>query len=506
MPIARVVYPDEYVIQTHQIQRSGGKDSDVTDQWPAIDRLFERIGPFPYGYQGLTDEKLVHCFDREMEAAGNPHLVRPVSTDFRPWSEYTLAVPDGQGNEITRSTVEHYYSYWQAHQLCLIQQYPDLYKNARLIECIPNDDPARTFLPRAPKKEHLAEFNGMQRNFDALSFWVTLYIRERNRTFASVSEIDGVRRLNNIQATAHQKRLASFAGNVSKRFQFTPEDLYGFLHQLIELMEEYERRERYKLAEVLRSDIFAWEKLLTLTTGDTRNEVADELGEKNIYNKRTFRHLDVATKQRDYTLELLNSVSEESGRALQRLGVSHWSFTAADANDLLNYCEQAGLDVFVSALSGMVAIGDEEYRQKFTRVQKYTNLKNVLTSYEYLLRAIARGAGLTVGGETLTPLVDKVMRQASWWKLFNAKKGFKANNSQDFLAKLRAFLTDIQLKGSTQGYWAQKFLVMCLARNMTIHSYPNEDEYYGDLFGTMLDAAIVATFYTWSYAKAKGWT
>ena len=66
-------------------------------------------------------------------------------------------------------------------------------------------------------------------------------------------------------------------------------------------------------------------------------------------------------------------------------------------------------------------------------------------------------------------------------------------------------LADNQLKGSPQGYWAQKFLVMCLARNMTVHSYPSEDSYYGDLFGPMLDAAIIATLYTWKFAKARGW-
>ena len=40
---------------------------------------------------------------------------------------------------------------------------------------------------------------------------------------------------------------------------------------------------------------------------------------------------------------------------------------------------------------------------------------------------------------------------------------------------------------------------------MTVHSYPGEDSYYGKLFGSMLNAAIAATLYTWRLAEKKGW-
>ena len=428
LPVARVVYPDEYVIQRDQSQRNGDMDWDSANQWPALRRLSERLGLFLCGYESLTDEELVHCFDREMEAGDNPHVMRPASADFRPWSDYRVTVHDSQGNSINRPTVKHYYSYWQVHQLSWIQQYPDLWKNLQLIERIPKDEKVM-FRPSAPSKERLVEFDGKRRSFDALSFWITVYDRERNRTFASVAEVDGFRRLDDVQAAAHRTRLAALARKVMERFQFTTEDLYGFLRKLIELIEDYERKERYKLAEALKSDIFAWERLLMLATGKTLDEVAEELGKTSIYDKQTFRRLDIATKERDYAYNLLNSASEDCGRALQQLGDPLWSFTEADANDLLNYCEQKkGLGVLVTALSGMVAIGDEEYRRNFRREQMYTNLKNVLNSYEYFLKAIAhlkttaQGTRLIVGNETLTTLVGKVMAEETWYQLFSKRK------------------------------------------------------------------------------------
>ena len=155
-----------------------------------------------------------------------------------------------------------------------------------------------------------------------------------------------------------------------------------------------------------------------------------------------------------------------------------------------------------------MAIGEEEYQRNFRRVQKYTNLKNVLNSYEYLLKAIAQRAGVGTGTETLTQLIGQVMAQKTWYQCFKAgqQQGLlKGSNTQEFLTNLGTLLADNQLKGSPQGYWAQKFLVMCLAGNMTVHSYPSEDSYYGDLFGPMLDAAIIATFYTWKFSKGRGW-
>ena len=509
LPAARLVYPDEYVIQRDQNRWNGVTDWDRADQWTTLGRLSERIGPFPFGYESLTDEELVHCFDREMESGDNPHLKRPASADFQPWSDFRVTVHDKQGIAIKRPTAKHYYSHWQVHHLSWIQQYPDLYKNARLIELIPEDDPVRKFRPWAPQNQRLADFEGKRRSFNALSFWVTVYGRERSRTFAGISKVNGIRRLDDVQAADYRTRLAALAGEVTKRFQLTHEDLYSFLRKLLKLMEDYELKERYKLSEVLKSDIFAWENLLMLTTGETRQDAAKELGKVSIYDKQTFRHLNIATKERDYAFDILNRVSTDCGNTLRQLGDSQWSFNETDTNDLLNYCDQEGLSLFMTALSGMVAIGDEEYRLNFRWVQKYTNLKNVLTCYEYLLKSVSHGSGLATGGETLTNLVRKVMSQEKWHSLFRTRERQKLHmgaSTQQFLTNLNTLMGDSQLKGSVEGYWAQQFLITCLARNMTVHSYPSEDSYYGDLFGTMLDAAIIATFYTWRLARVNGWT
>ena len=386
LPVARVVYPDEYVIQRDLNAWNGTSDCDETDRWPALDRLSEGFKVLPYDHRDLTDEELVHCFDREMDAGDNPHLVRPSLDSFRPWPNYRVTVPDRDGNEIKRSTVEHYYSYWQIHQLYYIQRYPDLYKNARLIELIPEDDLLRSFRPWAPKKENLVDFCGMRSNFDALSFWNVVYERERNRTFINVPKVHGVRTLNKAQTKKYRSMILSHAKMVSDRYSLGKDELYSFLSRLIEIYDDYERCERQRLMSELRKDIFAWENLVRLLTGETREAVANELGKLNCYHRETFLYLDVAAKERDRSIRFLDSVSRDCEDALNQYGNQTWSFATSELTDLIDYCYQEGLGLLPTALSGMVAIGEEEYHQNFRRVERYTNLKNVLTSYEYLLK------------------------------------------------------------------------------------------------------------------------
>ena len=152
-PSARVIYPEEYVIEDYQHQRDGNWDWNSVAKWPELRRLTDRIRMFPHGYDDMNDEERVHCFDREFEAGDNQYLLRPDGDTFRPWSNYRVMVGDKDGSELLRPTAVHYYSYWQVHQvhqLHFIQKYPDLFKNAWLIEHLREDAPMKGFFPRSP--------------------------------------------------------------------------------------------------------------------------------------------------------------------------------------------------------------------------------------------------------------------------------------------------------------------------------------------------------------------
>ena len=481
-PVVRRIYPDEYIVEQAKIRFSGGFEAADTTRWPELQRLKERLWlfPFPEGLDGLGDEELVHCFDREIDA--NPYLTRPNAETFKAWNEYRVQIPDIYNGELRETTAEHYYSYWQVHQLYCIQN------------------------SRSPNAKYLADFKGMHRYFDALSFWMTIYLRERGRTFAVVNEVNGFRRLSDSQSEDFQTRLKALAGTVLSRFNFCSNDLYGFLRRLIELYEAYLQDERYKLAEDLKSDIGYLSDLIELTTGANRKQIEGEL---NHYDARTFRHLDEVNKERDYAVSVMKRVASKCASDLQKYD-PNWSFSESEINDLLDYCEQEGLGLLRTALSGMLAIGDDEHRLKYRRTTRYTNMKNILSSYEYLLKSLGDKANLGIEGKTLTRLVKKVMVNENWISCFNARSEnnnnlLSAKNTTEFINNLVTIMNDSQLSNSAKGFWARTFLFALSARNGTVHFYPDEDKYYGDLFGEMLNTSVIAMFYTWKLAKRNGW-
>ena len=111
------------------------------------------------------------------------------------------------------------------------------------------------------------DFRKKRHRFDALSFWLTMYIRERERTFAEIPQTYGFRRLDLTQTAEYRKRLGEHAQVVTQRFNLDVSGLYGFLNQLLELLVDYERRERFKLADELKKDILEVAHLISCAEG-----------------------------------------------------------------------------------------------------------------------------------------------------------------------------------------------------------------------------------------------
>ena len=510
LPVARMILPDNYVVEAYRRELDNDYDWNGFDEWPALADLTEKFRPTLSSYGDLTDEERVHCFDRAIDVGGNPYLNIPTYGDYTPWGEY--AVPFADAEDLERPTAEHYYSHWQVHQLYSIQRHPHLHRYAGLVDRLPPDDPVRTSLLTSPPKEHLRDFDGMRPRFDALSFWITLYGRERGRTFASVPDQNGVRKIDAATEYNHKQRLAALASEAIGRYQLSAQNLYQFLHQLIALYEDYDRNERFKLARKLRYDILHCGRLLELAENRTWQEVTDRLRKLDPFDKQTFRRLLPAAKERDYAVDMLTHAPSTWSHVLQKSGEPGWPFTDPDANALLDFCEKAGLSLLRTSLSGFSAIGEEEWLEKFARTQSYNSIRNTLTGYEGLLKALAPKPWLDKVPNRLTPTVRAVMQHDSqhWLKEFDNfldshPRFLNSESTEAFLEHLSTLLSDYRLQGSAEGSRAAAFLVTCLARNFTAHSYPDEDTFSVEALGKMADAVIVAITYTWKLAQSEGW-
>jgi hypothetical protein len=441
----------------------------------------------------------------------NPNLVRPTPENYKPWDSYEISVNYRDGVKSTKSTAEHRYSYWQVHQLYHIQQYPDLYKNKSLLDYIPDEVKQRIDRPFSPNPDMLRDFKGLAPMFDLLSFWITVYERERKRAFSLVSPTHQVKKLDEKQYQAHLDQLKSDAELVQTRYGKSANELYQFLYQLLELQSDYRRRERYKLAEELRNDIIFLAHLIELLTDNDWDGVADELGKRfTFWTRQDFRYLDLLIKERDEARDILLDLAKKYDEVLKghKIHVTKLAFPANDVDDLLDYCKREGYSVLFTSLSGMTAT-EEEYADKFRPVNRYTNLKNALTALEFFMRELAFKSGGNPDKLTLNPVIIAVMKNESWFPLFIEKinkKLTKASNEAEFFTKLNQILHDPDLIQSEDAFWARVFLIVSLARNLTAHDFPTEDWFYGELFGEMLEATIYALLYAWQLSQKQGWT
>ncbi len=508
LSVARVIYPDDYVVEAYRRELDGDYDWNCFESWPELAALTEKFPWALRNFNDLADEELVHCFDRAGYSGGNPYLQIPTLGDYQPWDEYAVALPDIE--DLQRPTAAHYYGYWQVHQLYLIQRHPHLYRYAALVDRLPPDDPARTLWLDFPSKEWLREFDGMRPYFDALSFWITLYERERARTFAGVPDKDGVRRITSIAAGQHKRRLAESAVLTMERFELAASDICRFLRQLIHLYEDYERDERYKLARKLRYDILHCGRLLELGQDWSWQQVEDQLGQSNYFDKQTFRRMRAPAKERDYAVDVLTHTPGAFSQALQEDDKSSWPFTEVDANALLDFCEQQRFSLFRTSLSGTLAVGVDEPREKFTQEHTYSNVRNILTGYEELLRRLPPKTVQDALPAGFTNKVSKLIHGRSWAMKFDRvrsdpNKLLDAKSPEEFRTKLNTVLNHKELQGSKDGLVAMAFIVTCLARNFTAHSLPDDDGIFREALGKSLDAVIIAITHTWKLAQEEGW-
>lgn len=503
LPVARLVYPHEYVIE--KTLSSLGIVTELPDlaKWPVLQRLFEKSRIFPEQYAYLPDEELIEPFDREL--GHNFYLTKPTPDAYKPWRDYVVMVPYPDGHQLSVSIVEHYYSHWQVHQIHCLQQYPDLYRNRILLDQFSSEVKQRIFHPRAPDPKTLREFNGLAHLFDTLSFWITVYDRETSRTFALVPQKHQVKHLDVSEHLAYKNRVTDEAKMIESRFGVTVEQLYRFLFDLIEQDIRYRADERYKLSDELRSDIVSLTRLIGALSGHGWDEIAHKLGESSFWIERHFRHIDIAIQERDEAHDLLIYYAQNYAAALSEVHIPNHvrAFTESEIDELLDYCERMGLSVLMTSLCGMVAT-DEDIEVKFRRVTLYTNLKNVLTALECLLRSFPiQGTGSALSG-----ILTGVMKSEGWWKQFAQRQQqnlTRADNTKEFFDNLSTLLNDHDLLASEDTYWVRTFLIAVLARNFSVHNYPNADQYYGELFGEMTRSAIYAILYSWKLARSAGW-
>ena len=249
-PAARVEVPEGYVRYVFDVKHNpsnpyyGRPQYELPDKWMAIHRLLDSIDfPVPHKDNG------VHVFDKRM--GSRRYLATPCSQPFRDWSSYSTEAGRIADRVVEEPTARHYYHYWQVHQLAAIQKYMDyccMKALADVCDAIAPGEHRLYIEMRLPKKRVAdGDYLGMNKGYDALSFFIRWIRRKERDAFERGTQVDGGMRLSARQASALERASHQIAEDVCGRFGLSDDELLVFARQLLGLHDDYTREEKAKL-------------------------------------------------------------------------------------------------------------------------------------------------------------------------------------------------------------------------------------------------------------------
>lgn len=508
LPVARTIFPVEYVqLVSHKLTQSVYEE--LLKKWPEIYRLEDRRFEIPDDFINCTGTDFIEAFDKEFDE--NPYLFKPTVETFKPWDSYKIIVKNEYGQDIQDSIAIPFYAYWQVHQLYCIRSRTKLHLYRSLIKHL-DDERIKSWLTLPLENPTpFKEFLGKSKGYDALSFFRRLNNLERERTFTSIPEKDGIKTLTEEQFKQYKDRLQAHAQFVANRYSIDEDRLYKFLIELLELKSDYERVEKVRLAYEIEKDVWMQANFIMHFTGNDWKQIGEKLGKRtDNFVKRDFLHLDSTTKIYDVASDVLLDSIRELNQELATITASSNHIHETSAQEILEFCDKNDLDILPTTLDEMriqISVDDvppgEEMR-KYRKTTRHTNLKNLATSFEYFLKAITKNKLPTVKSTELTPLVQEIMDKGPLLTEFNKMIGqgyHQWRNSQTFFVNL----SNLKQLTTIEEFQARNFIISIAARNFSSHTFTSDDRVYGDYMGLMINSIIYSIFYFWSKAKCEHW-
>ncbi len=500
LPVARVIKPDEYLIERKKVKQQPEGFGKTLPVWEELERLL-------YGYKidrrtdpsKTTDADLWHPFDREFEHH-NRYLIRPTPGDFKPWKSFRVRIGETTENGYEVETAVHYYHYWQAYQVCAIQEkYPIFAKHSEVFKYFKDSarDRISHLWPRA--SDAVSTLNRKASYFDALSFYIEMYTAEESRTFAAIPARTGIK-LNDEEFERYRSRQTDHAKFVLQRYGLTSSQLCQVLVDVLNLRHKYQRDERAKLANELEKDVVFLARFIAGVTGQSFDEITEEVGKRSTFwIKQEFRHLDRAVQVLDHARGTFERLMSDYNKEFPGFNIS-----ITEIDGLVEFIQASGLFIIPYTMFDT----DEALNnpRAFRRTSLYVGMKNLTTGLECLIREIAgKTSNASASKAGLDPLIQILFSE--WHKDFQRERERRSQPKEpsDFIWNIMDVHADSLLDQQTHGHAIRAFLTAYWARNLTAHHYTLEDDLYGHVYGKVYAAINYAMFYTWTYATQKGW-
>lgn len=478
-PVARVISPSEYVnLRQAQFSVEGDPGAAIPG-WEGLEKLL----------YGSNHDDLLHKFDAEFDRQ-NKYLINPARTQFQAWDLYRVELESSAGETYLKESAAHYYHYWQIYQVYEIRQkFPIFSKYHALYEALKEKMPAwaQNYHPGTPN--HLVDLYGYYQRFDALSFFTTLYANEQVKTFLLPG--GKIRSLDEEAYKEYLARQKEHAQFVLKQFGLKDRinSLYEFLIYLLDLHSNFQRQEKMQLVKEVEKDLFHLIRFIFFVTGQKFDQISQALKPLTDFGmQKQFRHLDKALLVQDEVRTVFQYILNEYNRLFPNAILS-----TRELDQFVSFFYSKPLFIFPYAV---YEIQENLNNTKlFPRMSLYISLSNLSVGLETFLRTLVNGKDLY---NLIVNLYGRDPTQKSLW-LAQFNIYIQNHGGAGTVARLYDVVTDPHLNEI-----ARMFLVSYYARNLVMHEYTEDSEFFDQVFSKVYISICYGLFYSWHFALRQG--
>lgn len=486
-PAARLVMPEEYAhaFWLHQYTNAKFEFDESYCQHHELEMTLRF--PIPAERQ---DEILPHSIDRMWGVIDG--LQKPQEQPYRSWDSYKVTVAGFHPDIAT-----HFYHYWQVYHLYQIRRQEGMYQD-------------RSFQwGESLKYGGIGELLSF---FDALSYFHHLFdARFRQMAAASTPNDDGEFSFDDQQQRNIEQFSRNYASETLAKYSLNENDLFEALKGMVFLHYRYEKSERQRLAETLKSDIWHMVELVGFVSSMSSEEISDQVGyvgpgmsrinsiEKLFPDKRK------VTRSEAYDM-LISFLGKYNGSA------STWPVSEQDIDELLSFVENTELAIFEYVLVEL----NETYfdRTSWFASASFLRLKSLASFPESLMRILIDQSGdqklikaknnPRIGMSKLNELLFQHAYPFIWTE-YNSAGHRSAPESSEFQTNAGYLITRLNAVSGDDAFLGVTLSLATLLRNFTSHHLVENPNLLSGQYVQCVRSILNTVFFIWSDAKHRGW-
>ena len=508
-PIKRWTFSEDYAIFKHQqILTPPNKQNYNTSYLPLLE-LEEEISKF---LDLMFFDKINHPFD-EFDKNWQEYLTNPLNNEFLDWKNYEVNYTN-KGKSWRTNRAKNYYSYWQIYEIDGINEFRtrfynvlfDEKENKYYLTC--NKELVEKWTKRP--KENILYVSSIEHYYSCICDFIQSFERIINITFNKKNAGEFLTKEEN---DLFDKKIVKLSTKIAENYNLSSDDFYEFLKILCQRYFIYENKEKLKLQNLIKRDIWYCIQLIFYLIGDTWENVSliiNRQGQMGTYYK-------LYTRVPKKTLEIIfpderEEIKEEAmlhiDIQLKRYNekvIQEYKLDKTDIEYFIEFVETNGLAHF---LIFMANINKDYFSHEYKSEKNLVfYLRNLSIYIEEIIKTIGLNSISEIKNKYPTKntgfryILSPICHNEPWWHVFTKLSGnghlsdINIDNFYDKIDQIPQIINSYQKLDQEQ----RKFILVNLARATIIRNYyahnslqiNNFKKSYPLLFESLIDSIFI---------------